>query len=64
MAPIFKFMERDGNYKLILSEESDTYLKIIDDILEDCENVPKDQDYWRSTLSYLYEISGDTPENF
>lgn len=64
MAPIFKFIKRKDSYKLILSEEADAYLKIIDDTIDDGKNVPKDQDYWRSTLSYLYEITGDSPDNF
>ena len=64
MAPIFKFVKKKDQYKLILSEEADTYLKIIDDTIEEGNSVPKDQDYWRSTLSYLYEITGDSPDNF
>jgi hypothetical protein len=64
MAPIFKFVKKKDQYKLILSEEADTYLKIVDDTIDDGNNVPKDQDYWKSTLSYLYEITGDSPDNF
>jgi hypothetical protein len=31
---------------------------MVDDIVREGE-VPKDQSYWKSTLGYLYEISGD-----
>lgn len=59
--PLFRFIESatPGSHDLIINEEAVSYLKIIDDILAE-GNVPKDQTYWKSTLGYLYEITGDT----
>jgi thymidylate synthase len=64
MTPIFRFEKWDDNYKIVINEEAVTFLKIVEDTVRDGTDVPKDQDYWRSTLNYLYEITGDIPVNF
>lgn len=60
--PLFRFEENiNGYYKLKISEEAESFVKIVDDIVEN-ESFSKDQNYWKRTLDYLYEITGDTPE--
>ena len=62
--PLFRFVERaePGKHELIINEEAVTFLKIVDDIVESGE-IKKDKNYWKSILGYLYEITGDTPDN-
>jgi thymidylate synthase len=65
--PLFRFEPWEyeagsGNptkHKMYINEEACSYMKIIDDTLEE-ETLPKDPRYWKSTLEYLYEITGDT----
>jgi hypothetical protein len=62
--PLFRFVETatPGKHGLVINEEAVTYLKIIDDII-DSEEDNKDKNFWKSTLGYLYEITGDNLDN-
>jgi thymidylate synthase len=67
--PIFRFepwehevgSEKVLGHKMYISEEAVSYIKIIDDLVTE-GNLPKDQSYWKNTLGYLYEVTGDSPE--
>jgi thymidylate synthase len=58
--PLFRFEKSESGHRLIISEKAASFVKMIDDIVENGE-LPKDQSYWKTTLGYLCEISGDTP---
>jgi len=62
--PLFRFIESStpGQSTLIINEEACNYLKIVEDIVASGD-VPKDKNFWKSTLNYLYEITGDTLDN-
>ena len=56
--PLFRFTESStpGKHKLLINEEAVNYLAVIDDIVRSGD-LPKDQDFWKSTLGQLFEIS-------
>jgi thymidylate synthase len=62
--PLFRFEETQvkNKSKLYISEHAVSYLKMVEDIVGNGINVPKDKSYWKSTLGYLYEITGDSLE--
>lgn len=63
MKPLFSFQktQTEGNHRMHITPEAVSFFGIVDDIVRSGE-VPKDQSYWKTTLGYLYEITGDTPE--
>lgn len=56
--PLFRFEESDnpGKHRLLINEEAANYLAVIDDIVKSGD-LPKDQNFWKSTLGQLFEIS-------
>lgn len=62
--PLFRFEEKaePGKHSLIISSEAMTFMKIVDDIVESGD-VKKDGNFWKGTLGYLYEITGDSLDN-
>ena len=63
--PLFKFEKTDveNKSKLYISEHAISYLKMVEDIVGNGINIPTDKSYWKSTLGYLYEITGDSLDN-
>ena len=62
--PLFKFEKTiENRSKLYISEQAVSYLKMVEDIVGNGINIPKDNSYWKTTLGYLYEITGDSPDD-
>lgn len=58
--PLFRFGKRpNGKSEMYINEEAMSFLKIVEDVVES-GIVPKDRNYWKSVLGYLYEITGDS----
>jgi thymidylate synthase len=57
MTPLFKFEKFDEKYSIVIDEEAIAFLKIVEDTVTYGKNISKDQDYWKSILNYLYEIT-------
>lgn len=55
--PLFRFQpDSNGKYLIYTNEEAASFLKVVEELVEN-QDLPKDQDFWKSTLSMMFEIS-------
>lgn len=63
--PLFEFIKENefdngSNYRLVMTYEANSFVNMVEDLVD--IGLSDDQRYWKTTLEYLYEISGDTLE--